>query len=160
MQTKGIVRKIDELGRIVLPIELRKTLRIAEGDSLEITCADDGIVLKKRGQLVDREAFCRAAAEAAQEAFDREAFVFDTQKIVAVAGLARELEGSEVDTVLADCVRKNRAGTVEAAGFSAPVAVFPLRRNGELFGGLAVVGLGADGMQAGHACTAFLSRYV
>ena len=62
MQTKGIVRKIDELGRIVLPVELRKTLRIAEGDSLEITCADDGIMLKKKGLLVDCEAFCRAAA--------------------------------------------------------------------------------------------------
>lgn len=47
MKSTGIVRKVDELGRIVLPIELRRTLDIAERDSLEIYVSDDNIVLKK-----------------------------------------------------------------------------------------------------------------
>lgn len=47
MKATGIVRKVDELGRIVLPIELRRTLNIAEKDSLEIYVEDDSIVLKK-----------------------------------------------------------------------------------------------------------------
>ena len=47
MKSTGIVRKVDELGRIVLPIELRRTLDIAEKDSLEIYVSDDSIVLKK-----------------------------------------------------------------------------------------------------------------
>lgn len=47
MKSTGIVRKVDELGRIVLPIELRRTLDIAERDSLEIYVADDTIILKK-----------------------------------------------------------------------------------------------------------------
>ena len=47
MKSTGIVRKVDELGRIVLPIELRRTLDIAERDSLEIYVSDDCIVLKK-----------------------------------------------------------------------------------------------------------------
>ncbi len=47
MKTTGIVRKVDELGRIVLPIELRRTLDIAERDSLEISAVDGTIVLKK-----------------------------------------------------------------------------------------------------------------
>lgn len=47
MKSTGIVRKVDELGRIVLPIELRRTLDIAEKDSLEIFVDDDKIVLKK-----------------------------------------------------------------------------------------------------------------
>lgn len=47
MKETGIVRKVDELGRIVLPIELRRTLDIAERDSLEIFAVDDTIVLKK-----------------------------------------------------------------------------------------------------------------
>ena len=47
MKSTGIVRKVDELGRIVLPIELRRTLDIAEKDSLEIYVDDDRIVLKK-----------------------------------------------------------------------------------------------------------------
>lgn len=47
MKSTGIVRKVDELGRIVLPIELRRTLGIAERDSLEIYVDGDSIVLKK-----------------------------------------------------------------------------------------------------------------
>ncbi len=47
MKSTGIVRKVDELGRIVLPIELRRTLDIAEKDSLEIYVDEDSIILKK-----------------------------------------------------------------------------------------------------------------
>lgn len=47
MKSTGIVRKVDELGRIVLPIELRRTLDIAEKDSLEIYMDGSAIVLKK-----------------------------------------------------------------------------------------------------------------
>ncbi len=47
MKTTGIVRQMDSLGRIVLPIELRRTLDIAQKDSLEIYVEEDRIVLKK-----------------------------------------------------------------------------------------------------------------
>ncbi len=47
MKSTGIVRKVDELGRVVLPMELRKTLGIAERDALEIYVDGDAIILKK-----------------------------------------------------------------------------------------------------------------
>ena len=47
MKSTGIVRKVDELGRIVLPIELRRTLNIDIKDSIEIYVENDSIVLKK-----------------------------------------------------------------------------------------------------------------
>ena len=47
MKSTGIVRKIDELGRIVLPIELRRTLDIGERDALEIYVDQDAVILKK-----------------------------------------------------------------------------------------------------------------
>ena len=47
MKSTGIVRKVDELGRIVLPIELRRTLDIEEKDALEIYVEDDSIILRK-----------------------------------------------------------------------------------------------------------------
>lgn len=47
MKATGIIRKVDELGRIVLPIELRRTLDIAERDELEIYMENDRIVLQK-----------------------------------------------------------------------------------------------------------------
>ncbi len=50
MKSTGIVRKVDELGRIVLPIELRRTLDIEEKDALEIYVEDDSIILRKYQQ--------------------------------------------------------------------------------------------------------------
>ena len=47
MKSTGIIRKVDELGRIVLPIELRRTLDIAERDELEIYMENDRIILQK-----------------------------------------------------------------------------------------------------------------
>ncbi|AZR72787.1 AbrB family transcriptional regulator [Anoxybacter fermentans] len=47
MKATGVVRQVDELGRVVLPIELRRVLRIAEKDPLEIFVDDDQIILKK-----------------------------------------------------------------------------------------------------------------
>lgn len=47
MKSTGIVRKVDELGRIVLPVELRRTLDIAERDEVEIYLDDDKVILKK-----------------------------------------------------------------------------------------------------------------
>lgn len=47
MKETGIVRKLDELGRITLPIELRRTLNLAERDSIEISTKDDKIILQK-----------------------------------------------------------------------------------------------------------------
>ncbi|RKD84168.1 MULTISPECIES: AbrB/MazE/SpoVT family DNA-binding domain-containing protein [Sinobaca] len=47
MKSTGIVRKVDELGRVVIPIELRRTLEIAEKDALEIYVDHDRIILKK-----------------------------------------------------------------------------------------------------------------
>jgi len=47
MKATGIVRKVDELGRVVVPIELRRTMGIAEGDALEIFVNGDQIILRK-----------------------------------------------------------------------------------------------------------------
>ncbi|MED4533462.1 AbrB/MazE/SpoVT family DNA-binding domain-containing protein [Metabacillus fastidiosus] len=47
MKSTGIVRKVDELGRVVIPIELRRTLGIAEKDALEIYVDDERLILKK-----------------------------------------------------------------------------------------------------------------
>ena len=50
MKTTGIVRKVDELGRVVLPIELRRTLEIAEKDPLEIYVDGENIILRKHSE--------------------------------------------------------------------------------------------------------------
>lgn len=61
MKSTGIVRKIDELGRIVLPIELRRTMKMQIRDEVEITAEDDRIILKKyQPQETECCIFCSA----------------------------------------------------------------------------------------------------
>lgn len=60
MRTLGIVRKIDELGRIVVPKEIRKALFINEGDEVEILSADGSVIIKK---YVPHCVFCDASAD-------------------------------------------------------------------------------------------------
>lgn len=60
VKSTGIVRKVDELGRIVIPIELRRNLDIEEKDSLEIYVEDDHIILKKYTPACS---FCSNAAD-------------------------------------------------------------------------------------------------
>ena len=63
MKSTGVVRKIDELGRIVLPSELRRVFGIREGDELEISVDGDRVILQKRQDLC---LFCGAESPAVQ----------------------------------------------------------------------------------------------
>lgn len=60
MRSTGIVRKVDELGRIVLPIEMRRTLDIGEKDTLEVLVEGDSIILRK---FQDSCVFCDSVRE-------------------------------------------------------------------------------------------------
>ena len=53
MKATGIVRRIDDLGRVVIPKEIRKTMRIREGDPLEIYTDKDGAVIFRKYSLLD-----------------------------------------------------------------------------------------------------------
>ena len=79
----GIVRRIDELGRVVIPKEIRKTMRIREGEELEIFVDDDkNLVLKKYSPFAGLKEISEAFISAVQKTTDSEAVVFDTQKVV------------------------------------------------------------------------------
>lgn len=55
MKATGIVRRVDDLGRIVIPKEIRRTMAIQEGDALEIYTTDDGILFRKYIQSVENK---------------------------------------------------------------------------------------------------------
>lgn len=88
MKATGIVRKIDDLGRVVIPKEIRKNLRIREGDSLEIYIEDSGdIVLKKHIPLGgDMLEIATKYAEILADTTGFAACITDTETIVAVSG--------------------------------------------------------------------------
>lgn len=87
MKATGIVRRIDDLGRVVIPKEIRRTLRIREGDPLEIFTDREGeVILKKYSPIGELGEFASEYAEALYESVGHIAIISDRDTIVAVAG--------------------------------------------------------------------------
>ena len=86
LSTTGIIRRIDELGRIVIPKEIRKNLRIKNGDNLEILVDGENITLKKYSQIENLENIANMYAESFYQVLKYNVIVTDTDKIVAVGG--------------------------------------------------------------------------
>lgn len=100
MKATGIVRRIDELGRIVIPKEIRKTLRIKDGENLEIYVApDESIILKKHSLLKKMESFAQDLCDSVYAFIKENIIITDSDKIIAVAG---ELKKKLIDQELSD----------------------------------------------------------
>jgi len=90
MKATGIVRRIDDLGRIVVPKEIRRTLRIREGDPLEIyTQADGSVILKKYSPVGELSQYAEELAHSMGNALDRTAIICDKDMVVAASGANR-----------------------------------------------------------------------
>ncbi len=91
MKATGIVRRIDDLGRVVIPKEIRRTMRIREGDPLEIYTDREGEVIFKKyspiGELVD---FASQYAESLYKTCGIPVAVCDRDSVVAVAGISKK----------------------------------------------------------------------
>jgi stage V sporulation protein T len=86
MKATGIVRRIDELGRVVIPKEIRRTLRIREGDALEIyTDREGGVILKKYSLVGELGDFAKEYAESLQRTVGHIAVICDKDAVVACA---------------------------------------------------------------------------
>jgi len=91
MKATGIVRRIDELGRVVIPKEIRRTLRIREGDPLEIfTDREGGIILKKYSPIGELSDFSREYAESLQMSIGHIILVSDNDNIINVSGTQKK----------------------------------------------------------------------
>ena len=87
MKATGIVRRIDDLGRVVIPKEIRRTLRLREGTPLEIFTDREGeIILKKYSPMVELTAFAVQYAEAMAQSTGMMVCITDRDQIIAVAG--------------------------------------------------------------------------
>ena len=91
MKATGIVRRIDDLGRVVIPKEIRRTLRIREGDPLEIfTDRDGGVILKKYSPISELGQFAKEYAETLYETLGTPALISDRDEMIAVSGLSKK----------------------------------------------------------------------
>ena len=91
MKATGIVRRIDDLGRVVIPKEIRRTLRIREGDPLEIFTDREGeVILKKYSPIGELSAFAKQYAESLAQTMGCLVCVCDMDQIIASAGTGKK----------------------------------------------------------------------
>jgi AbrB family transcriptional regulator (stage V sporulation protein T) len=90
MRTTGIVRRIDDLGRVIIPKEIRRTLRLREGDPMEIFTDKDGeVILKKYSPIGELGDFAQSYADSLFKTIGIPCFVSDRDTIIAVSGLSK-----------------------------------------------------------------------
>ena len=91
MKATGIVRRIDDLGRVVIPKEIRRTMRIREGDPLEIFTDREGeVILKKYSPIGELGEFATEYADSLNEALGHISCIADKDTIIAVAGAPKK----------------------------------------------------------------------
>ena len=91
MKATGIVRRIDDLGRVVVPKEIRRTLRLREGTPLEIFTDREGeIILKKYSPMMELNAFAGQYADAMAQSTGLLVCITDRDQVVAAAGGAKK----------------------------------------------------------------------
>jgi len=86
MKATGIVRRIDDLGRVVIPKEIRKNLRIKEGDNLEIYVQGEEVILKKYSMMNKINDLAQELTDAIYTFMKHSIFITDTDQIVAASG--------------------------------------------------------------------------
>ena len=108
MKATGVVRRIDDLGRVVIPKEIRKTLRIKEGDPLEIFTDKEGeVILKKYSPIGELSEFALGYAETLAKTTGHIACITDKDTVIAIAGGSKKdyLEQSlskEIEQIMED----------------------------------------------------------
>ena len=91
VRATGIVRRIDELGRVVIPKEIRRTLRIREGDPLEIYTDRDGeVILKKYSPIGEMSSFAKDYTESLFRSLGHIACIVDRDQVVAASGVSKK----------------------------------------------------------------------
>lgn len=153
MKATGIVRRIDDLGRVVIPKEIRRTLRIREGDPLEIFTDREGkIVLKKYSPIGELAAFAKQYAESLAATLGSTVCVTDHDQVIAAAGngkkelqdkyispqLERVIEGRE--QILAESGDKKYVQmTEEQRDVYTSQVISPIICEGDVIGSVAIL---------------------
>lgn len=177
MKATGIVRRIDDLGRVVVPKEIRRTLRIREGDPLEIFTDREGeIILKKYSPIGELGQFAKQYADSLAQTTGYIIAITDKDQFIAVAGsiknlllkgISRELEDiiNERETVIASNDDKNfiRITNEDNTEFSYQV-ISPIISEGDAIGSVIIltkdskVKFGETEIKLASTAAAFLGR--
>jgi AbrB family transcriptional regulator (stage V sporulation protein T) len=175
MKATGIVRRIDDLGRVVIPKEIRRTLRIREGDPLEIYTDPEGeVIFKKYSPVGEMSPFVLEYAEVLSRVSSFPVLIADKDNIIACSGASKkEFLERRITSVLEDMMESRKSFTartkdqafmpVEGIDKRAIVA-FPIIASGDVTGAVIMLSNETDTMPSDtevklvQAAAAFLGK--
>ena len=145
MKATGIVRRIDDLGRVVIPKEIRRTMRIREGDPLEIFTNREGeVIFKKYSPIGEINSFASQYAETLHKTCNLSVVICDRDAVIASSGVPRkEYAEKRLSRELEEIIEKRSlyvrrdddAFTVTADGLGQAISVaMPILAEGDLVG--------------------------
>ena len=107
METTGVVRRIDDLGRVVIPKEIRRTLGIKDGTSLEIFVDKDMVALKKHSSMNNLSHFAEVYVESIYNALKKDIIITDRDNVIACAGsIKKEYLMKPISSYMEECINK------------------------------------------------------
>lgn len=155
----GVVRRMDELGRIVVPKEIRRTMRIREGDPLEIFTQREEIIFKKYSPIGELSVFAAEYAETLYKTCALSVLICDRDEVIATAGVPRKEYAEKALSEEMERIIEGRGLFVRREG-DAPVSAIaeggsltlrcamPILAEGDVVGCVASLGGEADGKRA------------
>lgn len=153
MKATGIVRRIDDLGRVVIPKEIRRTLRIREGDPLEIfTDREGGVILKKYSPIGELTDFSKEYAESLQQSIGHIVLISDKDAFISVSGAPKKdyierkissaLEGVMDDRKAVSIVEESKTIPLhndEEPGIYSNQVIAPIITEGDAIGAVMII---------------------
>ena len=149
MKNTGIVRRIDDLGRIVIPKEIRKNLRIKDGESLEIFLSGDSVVLKKYSPLDSLSDVYNNYVQSIYSEIGSDVLIVDRDKVVAFAGNSKYKYLDKTISVYLERViqnrsvviskKKSRVSIIDGAYTISNYVISPIITGSDVFGAIIVL---------------------
>jgi AbrB family transcriptional regulator (stage V sporulation protein T) len=148
MKSTGVVRRIDDLGRIVIPKEIRRNLRIHDGESMEIFVDNELITLKKYSSLDELISMSELLVDAINNEIKKDVFITDMDKVIAYSG--REKKKYISKTISSDLVQiinermnikyNNKSiELIDGITYNYNYVVYPIIANGDASGSVVVL---------------------
>lgn len=174
MKTTGVIRRIDDLGRIVIPKEIRKTLRIKDGESVEIFLNSDNIVLKKYSPLEGLPDFYKDYVDSIYSEIGDSVLIVDRDRIVAVSSdVRKKYLGRSISSKLDEIIqgrtvvsssRSVRISIVDGVFENAGYVIAPIISNGDAEGAVIIFSVSEDldsfSLRTGVIAAKFLGKYI
>lgn len=109
MRATGVVRRIDDLGRIVIPKEIRRNLRIRDGESLEIFVDGNDIILKKFSIMQNIDEYARTMADALYSITKKNVVITDSDSVIACSNNLKDLLGKSISDDICISIKRRES---------------------------------------------------